>query len=341
MSIKLGNLYNKTIQWLLEPDSNQPGVRYFTLRDLMDVSERDSELKKAQEAIMKSGPVPSILAEQTHDGYWERPGPGYTPKYTGTVWQLIFLAQFGAIGEDKRVQAACEYVISNTMASNGLFSMNGSPSGFIHCLSGNLIAALIDLGKFDDDRVKKSIENVAAFITGEGIDNKVEPGNNLCYYKSGTCGPLYKCANNQQLPCAWGAIKTLLAMGKIPLHNRSDTVKNAIKQSIAFLLKYDPALANYPSIYGDKPNSNWFKFGFPQGYMTDILQNVEALALVDCIHDPRLEAALRFIGSKQNDQGQWIMECKKRNKIWFQSDNQGQPSKWITLRALKIIKAVG
>ncbi|WP_233417639.1 hypothetical protein [Dehalococcoides mccartyi] len=40
---------------------------------------------------MLSGPVPSILAAQSAQGYWLRPGAGYFPKYQSTVWQIICL----------------------------------------------------------------------------------------------------------------------------------------------------------------------------------------------------------------------------------------------------------
>ena len=45
---------------------------------------------------MEQGPVPAILAAQDAAGYWEKPGAGYYPKYRGTVWSIIYLAQLGA-----------------------------------------------------------------------------------------------------------------------------------------------------------------------------------------------------------------------------------------------------
>jgi hypothetical protein len=338
MNDTIQRLYEQTTQWLLEPDLEQPGVRYFTLRDLLDFSEDESELQNAQAAIMASGPVSSILAAQEPEGYWVRSGAGYTPKYTGTVWQMIFLSQFGADGADQRVQAACEYLLSHTMASNSVFSHNGAPSGFYHCLSGNLIAALIDLGKINDDRVRAAIEREAQFITGEGIADSADSKATPRYYRSGTSGPTYACAHNLHLPCAWGAVKALLALGRVPITMRSEKVKRAIDQSVTFLLGHDPALADYPSVYGNTPSADWFKLGYPLGYRSDVLQNIEALAAVGYIHDPRLSGALAMIESKQNDQRRWNQECRYRN-MWAQVEPVAQPSKWVTLRVLRILKA--
>ncbi|MEQ4489025.1 MAG: hypothetical protein AAC990_01475 [Dehalococcoides mccartyi] len=87
---------------------------------------------------MLSGPVPSILAAQSAQGYWLRPGAGYSPKYRSTVWQIIFLAQLGAEKSDDRVKKGCDYLFEYHQSKCGWFSDNGTPSDFIHCLAGSL-----------------------------------------------------------------------------------------------------------------------------------------------------------------------------------------------------------
>ena len=57
------------IPWLLEPDTDQPGIRYFTLRDILDAEGDDKELEGAGKAVMSSGPVPAILNAQNSEGY--------------------------------------------------------------------------------------------------------------------------------------------------------------------------------------------------------------------------------------------------------------------------------
>ena len=60
---------------------------------------------------MRTDPIAATLAAQSPEGWWVKPGPGYAPKYTGTVWSLIFLDQLGADPADERVQRACDYVL--------------------------------------------------------------------------------------------------------------------------------------------------------------------------------------------------------------------------------------
>ena len=137
-------LNGNPLPWLLEPDVRQPAIRYLTMRDILDADGDDRELKEARRMIMTSGPVSTILDAQEKEGYWSKPGPGYSSKYKSMVWQVIFLAQLGADGSDHWIRSAYEYIFSHTIVKTGGFTFNGTPSTFVHCLAGNLGTALID-----------------------------------------------------------------------------------------------------------------------------------------------------------------------------------------------------
>src|SRR5574342_926386 len=104
------------LPWLLEPE--EPAVRHFALTDLLDRPPDDPEVVATRAAINASQPVRAILTAQNPDGYWVKPGPGYSPKYRSTVWQVIFLDQLGADASDARVRAACDYILTHTQAPN-------------------------------------------------------------------------------------------------------------------------------------------------------------------------------------------------------------------------------
>jgi hypothetical protein len=106
-----------------------------------------------------------------------------------------------------------------------------------------------------------------------------------------------------------------------------------------FLLSHDPALADYPMGYSTKPNRSWFKFGFPIGYITDVLQNLETLTQLGYGSDPRLESALELTVNKADRQGRWKLEYSYNGKTWVDIEEKGAPSKWVTLRALRVLKA--
>ena len=329
-------LKSDSVAWLLEKDD--PGVRYLALRDLKDLSSADRELRTARKAAHQQGPIATILDQMEDNGHWARPGPGYHPKYRSTVWSLILLAQLGAVAEeDRRIARACAYLLDNNLTGGGQFSTSTTPSSTIDCLQGNLCWALLELG-YDDPRLASAFEWMARTVTGEGIALMADKQAAVRYYAY-KCGPGFACGVNNNRPCAWGAVKVMLAFGKVPVQQRTPLMKRAIKQGIEFLFSVDPATAAYPTWNDAKPNRAWWRFGFPIFYVTDLLQNVEALVDLGYGRDKRLTNALAIIRDKQDDQGRWLLEYDYTGKTWTDFGRKKAPNKWVTLRALRVLKA--
>lgn len=314
------------LDWLLE--KNNPSVRYFTLRDLLNRSEQDRDVQSARRAIMRSEPIKKILAAQSPEGYWLKPGQGYA-KYQGTIWQILFLAELGADGNNRVVRRGVEYLLTHALASHGGFSCMAGvpPSGAVHCLNGNLIWALVALGYAEDARVQRATDWLASAITGDGFD---------AWYATMLSGPKFECGVNMQQPCAWGAVKSLRALASLPPALQTPKVKRATRLGVEFLLSRDPAQADYP--FTERVNGEWFKFGFPLSYTSDVLETLLVLTAAGYARDPRLQNARAFVESKRDANGKWLLKHSLNGKMWTDIEAKGEPSKWITLRALRVIR---
>jgi hypothetical protein len=331
-------LEQKSIDWLLSPDD--PGVRYLALRDLLDIPPDHSELRAVRESAHRQGPIAQILTAMNPAGYWSEPGPGYYPKYWSTIWSLILLAQLGACcEEDERIDRACAYLLEQALAPGGQFTASGTPAGTADCMQGNLCWALLELG-CQDPRLAKAFEWMARTVSGEGLAPISDRQASLRYY-AGKCGPNFACGSNNKLPCAWGAAKVMLAFARLPGAQRTALIEHAMQIGVDFLFSVDPATAAYPCGYSSKPSQSWWKFGFPVFYVTDILQIVEALAWLGYARDPRLQNALKLIDEKQVSPGRWALEYDYAGKTWVDFGQKKQANKWVSLRALRVLKAAG
>jgi hypothetical protein len=319
-----------TIDWLLEKEN--PSVRYCALTQLLDRTDDDPDVQAARRAIMRSEPVKVILAAQDAEGYWEKSGSGYSPKYRATTWQILFLAELGADGRQAGVRRGCEYVLAHTQAVNGGFSVyrNARPSGALHCLNGNMLWALIALSCGDDERVGRAIDWLVGAITGEEFD---------AFYASGTSGPGFCCAANNQLPCAWGAVKALRALTHAPSKWQSARSERATQQAAEFLLSHDLVKADYP--YTGRISGEWFTFGFPLSYTSDVLETLMVLGEAGYARDQRLAPAIDLLLSKRDASGRWALKHSLNGKMWIDIETRGQPGKWITLRAMRVLKMAG
>jgi len=324
----------KALDWLLQSD--QPNVRYLALRDLTAAAA--GEVQAARRLAHQGGPIVEILNNMQPEGYWCEPGAGYNPKYRASVWSVSNLAQLGAsVEEDERIGRACTYLLEQALTPYGQFSASGAPSGTADCLQGNLCWALVELG-CADPRLDAAFDWMARSVTGEGVAPMEDKRAPLRYY-AGKCGPLFACGANNKLPCAWGAAKIMLAFSRWPAERRTPPIERAIQQGVDFLFSVDPAQAAYPSGWNEKPSGNWWKFGFPVFYVTDLLQIVEALVGLGYGTDARLANALEVVRQKQTAAGRWLLEYDYTGKTWADFGAKKQDSPWITLRALRVLKA--
>ncbi len=334
----LASLHADPRPWLLDP--GRPAVRQLALLWLEDRPADDRDVLAARSAAATLPPVAPILHAQDPAGWWVKPGPGYAPKYTGTVWSLIVLEQLGADPADARIAAACEYVLAHTQAVPGGFGCSGThradrpppPSSVLHCLNGNLLRALIAFGLLGDPRVAAAVDWQARSVLG----GPRAPS----YFASGTSGPGFACGVNEGLPCAWGAVKALRGLAAIPPAERSPEVRAAIETGVALLLSVDPATAGYPAGWGGGVSRAWFRLGFPSGYVADVLQVGEVLAGLGFAHDPRLANLADHVLARQDGHGRWRNEYPYRGRLWADVDEPGEPSPWVTLRASRFLRAV-
>ena len=131
----------------------------------------------------------------------------------------------------------------------------------------------------------------------------------------------------------------MLAFSKLSPERQTPLIKKAIEQGVEFFFRIDPATAGYPTRTGDRPSRNWWKFGFPVFYVTDLLQLAEALVGLGYGHDSRLSSTLNIVREKQDPAGRWALEYDYTGKTWVDFGKKKEPNKWVTLRALRVLRA--
>ena len=93
--------------------------------------------------------------------------------------------------------------------------------------------------------------------------------------------------------------------------------------------------------FATKPNGSWFKFGYPMGYVTDVLRNAEVLVALSKGKDRRLRALKELVLSKRGPDARWRLEYSYAGKTWFDLGAKRAPNKWVTLRARRALKGMG
>jgi len=318
------------VEWLLEPDN--PSVRYFTLTDLLGKSPLSEEVIRARSAIMESGVVPEILSHLGSNSYWGDSKRFYTDKYRGTVWQLMMLAELGADGKHPGIAAACEFILKNSQeAESGGFSTyksektgGGLPGYVIPCLTGNLVWSLIRLGYSDHPQVRKGISWINTYQRFDDGMDEIPKG--WPYDRYQMCWGRHS--------CHMGAAKALKALAEIPAGMQSAADCQTIDAGVEYFLAHHIYKKSHDLESVAKPG--WMRLGFPLMYQSDILEILDILTRLN-IRDQRMEDALDILMSKRGDSGRWNMENSFNGKFLVDIEKKGKQSKWITLKALRIL----
>ena len=91
--------------------------------------------------------------------------------------------------------------------------------------------------------------------------------------------------------------------------------------------------------YGtQQEKKGWLKFGFPLHYNSDVLEAMYALAEAETPPSAKLKRPLEVIRQKMTADGRWIMQNSLNGKMRVDVEEKGQPSKWLTFRALAVLR---
>ncbi len=339
----------ETLEWLLQPDN--PAVAVLTRRTLL--REVDSPATaRLWTARNDYAPIARILDAQLADGSWIAPGRDYA-KYGGSLWQIHFLGELWADGSDERVQRGAEYAFSRQLADGSWSCTNMQPRGSIPCLTANIARALARLGYERDERAVRALAYVAGTYTEHG-SFACPPGGTV-FALNGYCHML-----TPKVLLFLGAVpRELWPTGATELRDaavaalREKEVHRSLPQGARDFAEQvysakpadregmrDRYLAEHgPLEYGDKPG--WRRFGYPLSYNSDALEALSALAGVGETRRPEYEAALALVESAADKDMRWTLRNTFNGRMLADIERRGEPSKWLTLRALQVLKAFG
>jgi hypothetical protein len=303
-------------EWLLS-DAN-PSVQYWTLKDLLDIPEHDARVQRSRHLITRQEAVTKIFSSQNEQGFWGTPRRLWG--YENSAFQLLLLSELG-VERDSRVEKASEFLFNFQLEDGSFASAAGKKkdsSTNEFCLTGIILKFLLLFGYENDSRLREALD----FLIRTGEDWS-------CSW--------YPLEKDKVFPktCYMGGIKALAALAKLP----STLVTREVKEVI--LHNAEPYLENRIYWYrrdaqGKRTKKpSWTQFAFPLFWQSDVLDVLDVLTELG-MRDERMDESVDLVRSKQVE-GRWILERTYPKKLEL-LEEKGKPSRWITLRALRVLK---
>jgi hypothetical protein len=333
------SLTNEVVNWLLEEDN--PAVRAATLTGLMGAGADDSEVKQARAREIASGFSGEVLAAMQPGGYWGRPQDFYTrSKYHGTVWSFLLLSEMGCAFEDARFHAATDFLLQHAQrADSGGFTYapstpeSGPRPAPLLCLTGNLVWAFTQAGFSSDRRVARAADWLSAnMFLRDGRDDP-----SAVEIPAGMEKQLFASCWGEHT-CMMGVVKALKALAAWPAKYRTAAREKAATTAVDFLLRHQLVFSSHSP--QKISNMDFLNFGFPLLWRSDALEMLETLLLLG-IKDEALKPALDIVLSKRMPDGRWLMDQSFNGRMLVRVEKVGRTGKWVTLRALRVLKMAG
>jgi hypothetical protein len=140
-----------------------------------------------------------------------------------------------------------------------------------------------------------------------------------------------------------GRGKGAQALAEIPPERRSPAASRTLAAGTAYFLKHHVHKRSHDLAQTSKPG--WRRFQFPLMYQTDVLEILGILAklgmLAEGVRDERTQEALDLVASRQDEQGRWKLQQTFNGRFVVDIEAKGEPSRWVTLKALQVLKAAG
>jgi hypothetical protein len=331
------------LEWLLEP--GDPWIRYNTLVDLLNASRSNSEVRETLTEAMKTPPILRILASLNPEGgysndaavaKWGTPAvaAGYKPSYRGAAWKLLFLAEARADPDDNRVRRLGEIILANAFSKErGTFgvSFHGSEVYMMPCFMGNMIWALSRLGLGSRPEVRSTLDWLVKYQRFD--DGDWRPPTVFPYR-----GVRERCWGRHT--CYWGATNLLRAMTVVPMGFWSPEAEEAKRRGVDFVLAHRLLWSSHNL---SKPistkNTRPQRLTAPLTYYHDAIEIVTTMLKLG-VEEEAIEDAVEFVLSKRNEAGRWVLD-NAPGPVDAPFGLKGRESKWITFRALRMLKLAG
>ena len=299
------------LDWLLEGD---PAVRWQTQRDLLDAQPAVYEAERAKVATQGWGA--RYLAAQDADGRWG--GGLYGPKWISTHYTLLTLQRIGlAPGHPQALLAVKLLFDKGARADQGLNFVKGEPEHAETCISGMGLCMAAYFG-LEDERVPRLAEHLLGQQMQDG-------GWNCESYRGATHSSFHTTASVLE-----GLLAFHLGNPKSGL-----PVASAMAAGREFLLQHRLYKSHRT---GEIVKDSMTRGPFPPFWQYDFMRALDYFRSASADRDERAQDAIDLLLSKHDADGYWPQYRGPSGKYWFQMETAGKPSRWNTLRALRILR---
>jgi hypothetical protein len=304
-----------TIPWLLGGD---PAIRWQALRDLVGASK--ATVAREQKKVARDGWGARLLAKQDPEGAWAHGRSSddglYHPKWISTTYTMLLLRDFGLAADNRQARRACRLLLDEGLQRDGGINY-GWWGKSETCVTG-MVLSILSHFQYDDAR----LDTVADHL----LEQQMPDGGWNCRRRFG--------ATHASVNTTISALEGL-RLYELHRGRKVRAVREAQRRGREFLLVHRLFRSHRT---GEIIKPAFIRFAFPPRWHYDILRALDYFQAAQAPRDPRLADAIGIVQSTQLADGRWSLQQSYKGKTYFELERLGAPSRWNTLRALRVLK---
>lgn len=299
----------KIINWLLEGDIS---IQYQVHRDLLSVNREDLRNRIASE-----GWGFKYLSFQKGNGHWGR--KFYQPKWTSTHYTLLDLKNLGISPKNSKIRKTIIMLLEQEKGEDGGINPSGTIKNSDVCLNGMFLNYA---SYFEMDESK--LQSIVDFILLQRME---DGGFNCRLNRSG--------AKHSSLHSTLSVIEGILEYSLNGYSYRLPELEEIEGTSREFILNHRLYISDRTN---EIINKSFLKLSYPSRWRYDILKALDYFRLSEIPFDERMKPAIDLLINKRKKNQCWLLQAKHPGQMHFDMEETGKPSRWNTLRALRVLK---
>jgi hypothetical protein len=296
--------------WLLEGD---PSIRWQVQRDLLNASPAKFELERRK--IAREGWGTRLLALQDADGKWG--GGIYGPKWTSTTYTMLTLRLLGLQTNHPQAKLACKIFLDEGFYTDGGINFFSYAWKYSETCVTGMILALLAYFRYPDER----IHEVASYL----VSQQMTDGGWNC--------ESYKGATHSSFHTTLSVLEGLFEYESL-FPEKKKTISKVRARGHEFLLAHWLYKSHRT---GKVFDAKMMSMPFPPRWKYDFIRVLDYFRACEAPRDERMSDAIELLQKKKKKDGLWPMNSGMSGRKYFDLEQAGQPSRWNTLRALRIL----
>jgi hypothetical protein len=265
--------------------------------------------------VAEKGWGAQFLALQDPGGTWG--GGLYGPKWISTTYTLLALRMLGLPADNPQALKGCEQLLSRGLYWDGGINWFVSLKHSETCVTGMVLSILAHF-HYPDTRLETIVSHL--------LDQQMADGGWNCQSYNG--------AAHSSFHTTISVLEGLQAY-ELAFAQEAATVRESQARGRQFLLEHRLYRSHRT---GQVVSPAMTRFPFPPRWQYDVLRSMDYFQSVDAPHDERLQDAIALLLNKRKADGRWPAYRGPSGRIFFELEKAGQPGRWNTLRALRVLK---